>query len=209
MRQSRHRQGREVTPTAAIIDSQKRQSGLKVEARYDAGKRIDDRKRRIADEHDGHLLAAVVHSARSQDSAEARLLLPLVAARHPSVRIVYADRGDREKLLDWTTKTLGISLSIIKRTLPEGVQVLPNGGSSSELWPGWVESATQQRLQALPTLSKMLPILCSRHRPDQTHPQFLNSSQGCEIGRETTKTGSRSRPYKRAEAPLGNLLLLS
>lgn len=151
----------------------------------------------------------MVHLARFQDSADARLLLPLVAARHPSVRIVYAHRGDRGKLLDWATKTLGISLSITKRTLPESVQVLPNDGRSSELWPGWVESATQQRLRAQPTLSRMLPILCSRHRPDQTHPQFINSSQGCEIRQEPTETGSRSCPYKRAEAPLGNLLLLS
>ena len=60
----------------------KRQNSAKREQRgYDAGKRIKGRKRHIAVDRNGHLLAAVVHSASVQNSAGARLLLPLLAAR--------------------------------------------------------------------------------------------------------------------------------
>ena len=106
---------------------------------YDAGKRIKGRKRHIAVERDGHLLAAVVHSASVQDSAGAHLLLPLLAARNPAVRTVYADGGYQGKLLDWAKETLGISLSIIKRTLPKGFQVLPKRWvvERTLAWLGW------------------------------------------------------------------------
>ena len=118
----------------------KRQDGAKRGQRgYDAGKRIKGRKRHIAVDRDGHLLAAVVHSAGVQDAAGARLLLPLVAARCPTVRTVYADGGYQGKLLDWATETLGISLSIIKRTLPHGFQVLPKRWvvERTLAWLGW------------------------------------------------------------------------
>ena len=106
---------------------------------YAAGKRIKGRKRHIAVDRDGHLLAAVVHSAGIQDSAGARLLLPLLAARQPTVRTVYADGGYQGKLLDWAKETLGISLSIIKRTLPKGFQVLPKRWvvERTLAWLGW------------------------------------------------------------------------
>ena len=63
----------------------------------------------------------MVHGAEVQDSAGARLLLPLVAARYPSVRSVYAGGGYQGKLLDWASQVLGMQRSI----MPEGFQVLP------------------------------------------------------------------------------------
>ena len=118
----------------------KRQNGAKRGQRgYDAGKRIKGRKRHIAVDRDGHLLAAVVHSASVQDSAGARLLLPVLAARQPTVRTVFADGGYQGKLLEWATDTLGISMSIIKRTLPKGFQVLPKRWvvERTLAWLGW------------------------------------------------------------------------
>lgn len=81
----------------------------------------------------------MVHSASIQDSAGARLLLPLLAARQPTVRTVYADGGYQGKLLDWAKDTLGISMSIIKRTLPKGFQVLPKRWvvERTLAWLGW------------------------------------------------------------------------
>lgn len=118
----------------------KRQNGAKRGQRgYDAGKRIKGRKRHIAVDRDGHLLAAIVHSASVQDSAGARLLLPLLAARCPTVRTVYADGGYQGTLLEWAKETLAIRLSIIKRTLPNGFQVLPKRWvvERTLAWLGW------------------------------------------------------------------------
>lgn len=81
----------------------------------------------------------MVHSASVQDSAGARLLLPLLAVRYPTVRTVYADGGYQGKLLDWATETLAIHLGIIKRTLPKGFQVLPKRWvvERTLAWLGW------------------------------------------------------------------------
>jgi transposase len=81
----------------------------------------------------------VVHSASVQDSAGARILLPLLAERCPMVRTVFADGGYQGKLLDWATETLTIHLNIIKRTLPKGFQVLPKRWvvERTFAWLGW------------------------------------------------------------------------
>ena len=84
-------------------------------------------------------MAAVVHGAGVQDSAGARLLLPQRAARYPTVRTVYADGGYQGTLLDWAREVLGIHMSIIKRSLPKGFQVLPKRWvvERTLAWLGW------------------------------------------------------------------------
>ena len=65
---SRLLEGREVEPTAAIIDSQSvktTESGGP--CRYDAGKTIKGRKRHIATDTEGHMLDGIVHVAGIQD----------------------------------------------------------------------------------------------------------------------------------------------
>jgi putative transposase len=118
----------------------KRQNGAKRGQRgYDAGKRIKGRKRHIAVDRSGHLLAAVVHGADVQDSAGARLLLPHLSARYPTVGTVYADGGYQGKLLDWARGVLGMQMKIIKRTMPKGFQVLPKRWvvERTLAWLGW------------------------------------------------------------------------
>ncbi len=80
-----------------------------------------------------------MHSASVQDSAGARLLLPLLAARCPTVQTVYADGGYQGKLLGWAQETLGMHLRIIKRTLPKGFQLLPKRWvvERTLAWLGW------------------------------------------------------------------------
>ena len=74
-----------------------------------------------------------------QDSAGARLLLPQLAARYPTVCTVYADGGYQGKLLDWAGQVLGMQMSIIKRTMPKGFQVLPKRWvvERTLAWLGW------------------------------------------------------------------------
>ena len=114
-------------PTAAIIDSQ----SVKVaeqpgERGYDAGKKINGRKRHLLVDTLGLVLSVVVHSAALQDRDGAKLLLPALL-RFGWVRKVFADGGYAGQLLQWVSNLIpgrGLQLEIIKRT-DAGFKILP------------------------------------------------------------------------------------
>ena len=67
------------------------QDRLKREQRgYDAGKRVKGRRRRIASDTMGLLLAVVVHSAGIQDRAGARALLIRLFLRFECLKTIFA-----------------------------------------------------------------------------------------------------------------------
>jgi putative transposase len=68
--------GKNARPTAAIIDAQSvKTTGPGKQRGFDAGKKIKGRKRHIAVDTMGNLLAVCVHSAGIQDRRGARLLM--------------------------------------------------------------------------------------------------------------------------------------
>jgi putative transposase len=67
--------GRNPLPTVAIVDSQTAKTALKGQRGYDAGKKTKGRKRHIAVDTQGNLLAVMVHSAGIQDRVGARAVL--------------------------------------------------------------------------------------------------------------------------------------
>uniref|UniRef100_UPI0018F1FD04 transposase n=1 Tax=Umezawaea beigongshangensis TaxID=2780383 RepID=UPI0018F1FD04 len=80
--------GRMVTPTAAILDSQSVKTSCNVNGSsqgIDAGKKIKGRKRHIAIDVLGLLLAVIVTGASVQDSPAGRQLLDHLAVAHPTV----------------------------------------------------------------------------------------------------------------------------
>jgi transposase len=122
-------EGRDPAPTAAIIDSQSVRGADTVPTRsrgYDAGKKVNGRKRHIATDSSGLLLAVVVTVAGLQDRDAAHRLLTALRARFSTIRHVWADGGYAGRLVTWATTVLAFTVEIVKRTDDlTGFRVLP------------------------------------------------------------------------------------
>ena len=112
-------EGRTAEPSAAIIDSQSvkaAEEASKHTRGFDAGKKINGRKRHIAVDTLGLLLVVMVTAANVQDRDAAKPLLHALASACHRIRLIWADGGYTGKLLDWTKDQLRLSLHIVKRS---------------------------------------------------------------------------------------------
>ena len=98
--QGRKAKGRNSIPTVAIVDSQSAKTALKGGRRgYDAGKRIKGRKRHVAGDTEGNLLAVVVHLAGSKDRVAARAVLMRLFCRIDGIMTIFVDGSYTGKLI--------------------------------------------------------------------------------------------------------------
>jgi hypothetical protein len=111
-------EARDAQPTAALVDSQSLR-GAETVARtsrgYDAGKRVNGRKRHIAVDTCGLLLAVLVTGAYVQDRDGARPLLWALHACFPAIRLLWADSGYAGKLVDWAAERLRLTIQIVTK----------------------------------------------------------------------------------------------
>jgi transposase len=108
--------GRKTAPTAAIIDSQSVKAAEEVARAgrgYDAGKKINGRKRHIAVDTIGLLLTVLVTAASVQDRDAAKPLLWNLKKAFPKVRLAWADGGYAGKLVTWSRTALKLTLEIV------------------------------------------------------------------------------------------------
>ncbi|HEV2546625.1 MAG TPA: IS5 family transposase [Stellaceae bacterium] len=129
---TREREGREASPTAAIIDSQSAKAAQKGGSAldpqgFDAGKKITGRKRHILVDTLGLLLNVVVHSADVQDRDGARLVLDHRTRRlFPFIERIFADAGYQgAKAAVAIAKSGTWTLEIVKRNELHRFVVLP------------------------------------------------------------------------------------
>ena len=119
--------GRRPEPTAAVIDSQSVKAAETVASAsrgFDAGKKINGRKRHIAVDVTGLLLVIVITAASVQDRDGARALLWRLRACYRTVTLVWADGGYAGKLLAWAQSNLRLTVEIVKRTAAHAFVVL-------------------------------------------------------------------------------------
>ena len=119
--------GKEPEPTAAIIDSQSvKASDRSLDRGYDAGKKINGRKRHVLVDTLGLVLMAVVHVGSIQDRDGAKLVFQKARVLFPTLTLIWADGGYRGKLVEWAKQTCGWVLEIVKRSTDViGFAVLP------------------------------------------------------------------------------------
>jgi len=111
--------GRAELPTAGSIDSQSVKAADTVGAAsrgFDGGKKINGRKRHLAVDSLGLVLAVVVTAASVQDRDGAFRLLALVRERFSTITLVWADGGYTGRLVSWAHTVLALTLTIVKRT---------------------------------------------------------------------------------------------
>jgi putative transposase len=98
----RQQAGRHKHPTAGALDSQSVKTTQIPGVRgYDAGKKVNGRKRHILVDTLGLLLAVVVTSAAVSDPAGARLLFRRLGGTCKKVRRIWVDGTYRGHLLEW------------------------------------------------------------------------------------------------------------
>ncbi len=115
----RARQGRNRVPSAAIIDSQSVKAADTVARSsrgFDAGKKINGRKRHIVVDTGGLLLMVSVTLAGVQDRDGAHQLLALLREKFSTITHIWADGGYAGRLITWAGDVLKMMVEVVKRS---------------------------------------------------------------------------------------------
>ena len=133
--------GRKRHATAGIIDRQSVQSTACSDERgYDAGKKVNGRKRHVRVDTLGLVLRVRLLPAHLQDRAGARQLLAKFFGQksRPPVNHIGADGGYAGAWVGWALQLWRCTVEMVKRTEARAFKILPRrwGGARSAGWAG-------------------------------------------------------------------------
>jgi transposase len=127
--QLREAVGRDRQPSAAIVDSESVKGADTVGAAtrgFDGGKKINGRKRHIAVDVEGFLLAVVVTAAGVGDRMGAKLLIIALLNTCTGLKLIWADSGyDGSSFAAWVRAVANVTVEVIKRTELHVFKVVP------------------------------------------------------------------------------------
>ena len=123
----REKAGREASPTLAIIDAQSvKCDAPRGERGYDAGKKVLGRKRHIAVDSGGRLLAVRITSANVQDQDGGIPLVKRLVRLCPWIKTVVVDSGYKTRFIESVQATANRVVEVIKRPdFAKGFVLLP------------------------------------------------------------------------------------
>jgi transposase len=112
--------GRDPLASAGIVDAQSVKGADTVGADsrgFDAGKKVNGRKRHIVVDTMGLLLAVIITTAAVQERDGARRVLDRLRFTMPSVALVWADGGYAGQLVTWARDRLRVLVEIVRKPL--------------------------------------------------------------------------------------------
>lgn len=121
--------GRDPMASAGIVDAQSVNGADTVGSAtrgYDAGKKVNGRKRHIVTDTLGLLVVVLVTAASVQDRDGGRRVLARAKMAMPSIALVWADGGYAGKLIAWVARRCRILLEIVRKPVGQRTfEVLP------------------------------------------------------------------------------------
>ncbi|MFG2463791.1 IS5 family transposase [Streptomyces sp. NPDC048523] len=140
----RREMGKGPRAVATVIDSQSVRAAETVgrDSRgYDAGKKINGRKRHLVVDTRGLPLLIMVTPASLTDRAAAKELLFRLRLMHPEITIVWADSAYAGKLVTWAKEYLNLTIKTVSRPKDaSGFIVLPRRWVVERTW-AWMMHA--------------------------------------------------------------------
>lgn len=123
----REKAGREASPTLAIVDAQSvKCDAPQGERGYDAAKKVVGRKRHVAVDIDGRLLAVRVTTANVQDQDGGIALVKRLVRLCPWIKTVVVDGGYKNRFLEAVQATANRVVEVVKRPeFAKGFVLLP------------------------------------------------------------------------------------
>lgn len=125
----RQQQGRAVQPSAGIIDAQS-VKGADTVGRgtrgYDAGKKVNGRKRFIVTDTMGLLIVVVVLAASVQDRDGAKTTLIRSYHAAPRARFIFADGAFAGRFVEWAARVVAMTIAVVRKPADQkGFAVIP------------------------------------------------------------------------------------